>query len=402
MTVPTALDAGSTLPDDADRALLIGRAWLPELHGPSVIAVRGDEAVDLTAVFPTTSELVEQATDASAIRSVVADAPTVASIAEMIANSAEPSRDPSRPWLLSPLDLQAVKAAGVTFAASLLERVIEEQAGGEAARAAEIRERVTGILGGSLRNLVPGSTRAEELKAALQSEGLWSQYLEVGIGPDAEIFTKAQPMSTVGTGADAGIYSRSTWNNPEPELAVVVASTGTVVGATLANDINLRDFEGRSALLLSKAKDNNASGAVGPFIRLFDEHFSLPDVETAEVALEVEGAEGYTLHAVSSQAESSRSVASLVAQLVGPHHQYPDGAVLLLGTMFAPTSDRFEVGGGFTHVAGDQVRISSPRLGTLSNRIVHSEDCAPWSFGAGALLRNLAARGLLHGAADGR
>ncbi|MCS5721996.1 fumarylacetoacetate hydrolase family protein [Herbiconiux sp. CPCC 203407] len=396
-TTPTIFPptTSGTLPEDHRDAVLIGRAWLPDVSGPAVIAVRGDSAVDLTPVFATTNTLVEEVARGVTLEAAIAEAPVVAGLDDLIANTETAVRDPERPWLLSPLDLQAVKAAGVTFAASMLERVIEERAGGAPAEAAAIRDRVNGILGGSLSDLVPGSDAAVRLKAALQAEGMWSQYLEVGIGPDAEIFTKAQPMSTVGTGADAGIFSHSTWNNPEPEIGVVISSTGVVVGATLANDINLRDFEGRSALLLSKAKDNNASAAVGPFIRLFDDAFSLADVESAEVSLEISGPDGFALDDGSSQARSSRPVAALVEQLVGPHHQYPDGAILLLGTMFAPTADRFEHGGGFTHVVGDVVRISTPRLGALVNRIVHSEDCAPWRFGAGALMRNLAGRGLL-------
>src|SRR5690606_27366505 len=107
------------------------------------------------------------------------------------------------------------------------------------------------------------------------SAGVWSQYLEVAIGKDAEIFTKTQPMASVGFGAQIGIHPESHWNNPEPEVVLAVARTGKIRGATLGNDVNLRDYEGRSALLLGEAKDQNASCAIGPFIRLFDETFSL-------------------------------------------------------------------------------------------------------------------------------
>lgn len=392
-TAPSLLST-SVLPDDAEKATLVGRAWNPLVGGPIVILVRGGLAFDITAEHSTMSALIDAVAEGRFVLPDAGIAP-FAAFDDLVANTDETRRDDARPWLLSPIDLQAVKAAGVTFAVSMLERVIEERAGGSADAAAGIREVVLTALGGSLTSLVPGSAAAQRLKKALQEEGVWSQYLEVGIGPDAEIFTKAQTLSTVGTGMSAGIHSGSEWNNPEPEVAVVVSSDGQVVGATLANDVNLRDFEGRSALLLSKAKDNNASAAVGPLIRLFDEGFGLADVEQLEVTLRIEGAEGFELTATSSQAESSRTVRALVEQLMGAHHQYPDGAVLLLGTMFAPTQDRFHEGGGFTHRPDDIVRISTPRLGALVNRIRHSEDCPPWTFGMRALMENLARRGLL-------
>ena len=277
----------------------------------------------------------------------------------------------------------------------MLERVIEEQAKGAPEKAAAIRGSVETLLGGDLRKLKPGSKQALALKQTLIDAGAWSQYLEVGIGEDAEIFTKAQPMSAVGHGMEAGLHPRSTWNNPEPEVVLVVSSKAIIVGATLGNDVNLRDFEGRSALLLSKAKDNNASAAVGPFIRFFDAGFTLDTVRAMDVALDVRGEDGFEMTGTSSMKEIARDPADLVAELIGKTHQYPDGAVLYLGTMFAPTKDRGAKGMGFTHMVGDVVTISAPALGALTNRMVHADKAAPWTFGAADLMRNLAKRGLL-------
>ncbi len=389
------LEVEATLPADAAAAALLGRVWLPDAKGPAVVAVRGDTLVDLTPVAPTVSLLLERADRLAVVRE--APARPIARLQDVLHNSRYDRKSPDRPWLLAPIDLQAIKAAGVTFVRSMLERVIEERARGDASKAQAIRERLEALVGGSLRDVRPGSVEAARVKEHLLAEGLWSQYLEVGIGPDAEIFTKAQPMSAVGHGAEVGLHPRSTWNNPEPEVVLVVTSSGEIVGATLGNDVNLRDFEGRSALLLGKAKDNNASCAIGPFIRLFDDRFDLDAVRSAEVFLEVEGPDGFRLEGRSSMREISRDPAELVAQLIGPHHHYPDGAVLFCGTMFAPTQDRDAPGMGFTHKIGDVVGIRAERLGTLVNRVTTSDRAEPWTFGTGALMRNLAARGLLAG-----
>ncbi|WP_030543247.1 fumarylacetoacetate hydrolase family protein [Streptomyces albus] len=385
-----ALTPGSVLPEDAGRAALVARVHDPECDGPCVAAVRGEHVVDLTALAPTVSGLMEREDAAAVVRE--AGGGQVWPLDELL--EAPPGRR-DVPRLLAPVDLQVIKAAGVTFARSLLERVIEERTGGDPAQAERVRARVGQVVGGALDGIRPGSPEADRAKELLLAEGLWSQYLEVGIGPDPEVFTKAPVLSAVGTGADIGVLSASVWNNPEPEAVLVVDSRGRVRGATLGNDVNLRDIEGRSALLLSRAKDNNASCAIGPFIRLFDEDFGLDAVRGLDIDLRIDGPDGYVLHGSSSLREISRDVLDLVAATHGPHHQYPDGFVLFTGTLFAPTEDRKTPGAGFTHEYGDLVRISSPRLGALVNTVVPSEQAAPWTFGVGALMRNLARRGLL-------
>jgi fumarylacetoacetate (FAA) hydrolase family protein len=387
------LDPAKTLPVDGTVGALAGRIWRPDVEGPSVVAVREDGIYDVTDVFATMRDLCETAQPAHELGR--ASGERVGSLADLLANTPQDCRRPSLPWFLAPIDLQAIKAAGVTFAVSMLERVIEERARGDARSAEQLRVEIAGHVGDDLAKLKPGSAAAMALKQALIERGAWSQYLEVGIGPDAEIFTKSQPMSAVGTGADAGLNPVSFWNNPEPEIVVVVASSGSIVGATLGNDINLRDVEGRSALLLGKAKDNNASCAIGPFLRFFDSTFSLDDVRAAEVRLEVEGADGFRLQGGSSMTKISRDPADLVSQMIGRNHQYPDGAVLFLGTMYAPTEDRGSPGQGFTHHTDDLVTVASGKLGALINRMRPSLDCPPWTFGAGHLMRSLAQRGLL-------
>ncbi len=381
------------LPARADEATLVGRAWLPAAGGPALVAVRGSDLFDLSRIAPTSSQLLDLDDPVAAARS--AGAPRIASLGDVLANSAQDARDPAAPWLLAPCDLQAVKASGVTFVASLLERVIEEQARGDARKAESVRQSIVAIIGSNLRGIRPGSPQAAAVKDALIAQGVWSQYLEVGIGPDAEIFTKGQPMSAVGTGADIGIHPKSEWNNPEPEVVLAVNSRGRIAGATLGNDVNLRDFEGRSALLLGKAKDNNASGAIGPFIRLFDGGFTLDDVRRCDVELKVAGEDGFAFTARSSMSQISRDPLELVEHAMGRHHQYPDGMMLFLGTMFAPTIDRFGPGKGFTHAVGDVVEVSTPALGALVNRVKHTDRIAPWTFGSVALMANLAKRGLL-------
>lgn len=383
-----------TLPVDGFDGSLAGRVWRPGI-GPSVVAIRQEGVFDISSAAPTMSQLAAKDDPAGFLRGAAGE--RVGPLDEIVANTVPDDRDPSRPWLLAPIDLQVVKAAGVTFAVSMLERVIEERARGDASAAATIRAEVLRLVGDDLRQLKPGSPEAAKLKDVLVAQGAWSQYLEVGIGPDAEVFTKAPTLSAVGTFMDAGLHPRSTWNNPEPEVVVVVTADGRIVGATLGNDVNLRDFEGRSALLLSKAKDNNASCAVGPFIRFFDETFSLDDVRKTTVTLTVEGEDGFRLEGASSIAEISRDPEDLVAQTLGPHHQYPDGFVLFLGTMFAPTQDRDVPGMGFTHKAGDIVTIAASGLGALANRMKPSSSCEPWTYGLGELMMNLAQRGLFSG-----
>ncbi|MDJ0686205.1 MAG: fumarylacetoacetate hydrolase family protein [Alphaproteobacteria bacterium] len=369
----------------------LGRVWTPSVDGPSVAVVRDGVVFDITArAAPTVRDVIEMADPLAYV--LAAPGEKLGPLSDL---AATPAEDLSRPHLLAPCDLQAIKACGVTFAGSMVERVIEERAAGDPAQAEEIRRRVGAAIGDSLRNIRPGSEEAAAAKSALQAEGLWSPYLEVGIGPDAEVFSKAQTLSAVGPGARVGLHPMSKWNNPEPEIVLAIASTGKIVGATLGNDVNLRDVEGRSALLLSKAKDNNASCAIGPFIRLFDAGFSIDDVRRAEVTLRVEGPDDFVLNGLSSMSEISRDPEDLAAQTIGRHHQYPDGLMLFLGTLFAPTEDRNAPGEGFTHRIGDVVTIASDALGQLCNTVDLSTNCPEWTFGTRALMANLAARRLI-------
>jgi fumarylacetoacetate (FAA) hydrolase family protein len=366
------------LPEDAERATLAGRLALPE--GPTPVLIRNGAVEDMSRVAPTMADLIERGGFESL------EGRRLFTLDELCTRAEE--------LLLSPIDLQIVKAAGVTFAVSAIERVIEERARGDANRALEIRQGLEQRIGGAIRSVVPGTEEAAGLKRALLEDGLWSQYLEVAIGPDAEVFTKVPVLSSVGWGAEIGVRSDSDWNNPEPEVVLIVDPKGRAAGATLGNDVNLRDFEGRSALLLSKAKDNNASCAIGPFIRLFDAHFTMDDVRQAHVELVVEGQDNFRLEGESSMAEISRDPEELVRQAMSEHH-YPDGFALFLGTLFAPVQDRDEPGRGFTHKMGDIVRISAPKLGALVNRVTTSKAASPWKFGIRDLMRNLAGRGLI-------
>lgn len=380
-------------PELPDAGTFVGRIWRPDIKGPSIVVRRGDCLVDITSSsIPTMQALLEASDPADVANSAVGK--DVGTVEEIASNSLErPNVD--KPYFLAPSDLQPIKACGVTFVSSMLERVIEEKASGDPVKADSIRERCTEILGDSLRSVVPGSDKAMRLKDALIAEDIWSQYLEVGIGPDAEVFTKSQAMSSVGFGASIGLHPISTWNNPEPEVVLAVDREGVIKGATLGNDVNLRDVEGRSALLLGKAKDNNASCAIGPMLRLFDKNFGIDDVRKAELTLRVAGEDGFVLNGTSSMSEISRDPVELVKQTCGAHHQYPDGFFLMCGTLFAPTQDRDTPGGGFTHKMGDVVTISNPELGQLQNTVRLSTECPPWVFGTSTLMKNLAQRGLI-------
>lgn len=371
----------------------IGRVWVPEL-GPILVVVRGKEVFDITSrEAPTMRDLLELDDPESYVNGVTGQ--KLANLSDLEDESITAQSDPSKRHLLAPNDLQSVKAAGVTFARSMVERVIEERAAGDPHAADAVRSRIGDLMGSSLSNIIPGSDEAEKVKQALIKEGLWSQYLEVGIGPDAEVFSKAQILSAVGWGAPVGLHPKSVWNNPEPEIVLAVNSKGAIQGATIGNDVNLRDFEGRSALLLSKAKDNNASASIGPFIRLFDNSYSMADVRSAELAMTVTGNDSFVLKGQSLMSEISRDPSDIVAQTLNENHQYPDGFMLYLGTLFAPTEDRDMPGQGFTHKVGDRVEISATGLGSLTNDVRKCGDCAPWTFGTSALMRNLAARNLL-------
>jgi fumarylacetoacetate (FAA) hydrolase family protein len=364
------------LPDDADSATLIARVWDPVNRGPRVCLVMGDHVVDITTVVSTVSELTENPSvlddlDDSHVQRWLIEDVCAASLAH----------DKERPFFLAPVDLQVVKACGVTFVESLIERVIEERCAGDSDKADAVRAELGEVLGGTLKGVEPGSAKAMAVKEVLLEQGLWSAYLEVGIGPDPEVFTKAPVLASVGWGDFVGIPSFSTWNNPEPELVLIVNSRGVPVGATLGNDVNLRDVEGRSALLLGKAKDNNAQSSLGPFVRLFDSTFSLDHASQETINLSVTGEDGYEMHGVNSVSEISRPLMDLVRAVMGVHHQYPDGIALYTGTLFAPSADRDVPGSGFTHKPGDRVAISSAHLGTLVNTTAPTEDLAPWTFG---------------------
>ncbi|RBI67755.1 fumarylacetoacetate hydrolase [Vreelandella sulfidaeris] len=384
------LSLTDTLPADLDKALLVGRVWLEGPHpGPALITVQNGQVFDITAFGPTMADLLERDDVQEVVRR--AEGPNLGSIEALLANSQLPQ--PQAPYLLAPCDVQAIKACGVTFAVSLLERVIEEQAGGDPARAAALRDDFQALIGSDLSKIKPGSDEAMSLKKALQARGGWSQYMEVGIGPDAEVFTKAQPLSSVGFGTPVGLHPSSQWNNPEPEIVLAVDSRGQVRGATLGNDVNLRDVEGRSALLLGKAKDNNASCSLGPFIRLFDDHFDIESVRNCQVSLRIEGEDdNFLLQGESDMREISRDPLDLVHQTIGDHHQYPDGFMLFLGTMFSPIQDRDGKGQGFTHHLGDRVTIATPALGALVNRVGRSDQLPPWTYGIRELMCHIARR----------
>ena len=392
-------DVAKYLPEDGFSGNLIGRAWLPAsitgtIAGPSPVMIKESGVYDLSSIAPTTSDLLNDSFDPAKLD--LSSLPNLGAYADVMGNTLATDKNDAIPYFLSPFDLHALKACGVTFAVSMIERVIEERAVGDPEKAAEVRKMVLDIIGGEIESLVPGSAEAEELTTLMKKEGLWSQYMEVGIGPYAEVFTKSQPTSSVGCGAQIGLHPISKWNNPEPEIVLAVNGKGEALGATLGNDVNLRDVEGRSALLLGKAKDNNASCSLGPFIRLFDDTFSIEDVRSAEVRVQVEGIEDdFILDDKSDMTKISRDVLDLVGQTYSENHQYPDGFALFTGTLFAPSKDRDGEGMGFTHKMGDVVTISSKKLGALQNIVTLSCDAPPWEFGISAMMKNLAARGLL-------
>ena len=372
----------------------VGRVWNPKVQGPSVVLVHDNEVLDITSkTIPTISALFELPNPIEYLQDSIAKAQSLGSLDSIAVASQQQDSKTFR--LLAPCDLQAIKACGVTFAQSMIERVIEEQAGGDAEKAKNIRDIVLAVVGDSLSNIIPGSKPADALKKTLQKQGMWSQYLEVGIGPYAEVFTKSQPLSSVSYGDDVGIHPESHWNNPEPEIVLAVNSRGQAVGASLGNDVNLRDFEGRSALLLGKAKDNNASCSIGPFVRMFDANYTIDNVRSSEVYLEVTGSDGFRMNGVSSMNQISRDPLDLVKQTMGDNHQYPDGIMLFLGTLFAPTQDRGDIGAGFTHKIHDEVTISNTELGSLFNRVNYTHACPPWRFGISALIKNLSQRHLI-------
>jgi len=393
-----SLQAQQYLPDDGFTGLLIARVWHTDssgVAGPSPVVINEQGVFNLAPFGSTIAELINN----KELKFICqrSDLVRISSFEDIINNTVNVTSGDSAivAKFIAPVDLQAIKACGVTFVCSMLERVIEEQAGGDALKSKVVREKLNASLDCDLSKIVPGSAEAEKLKTALIKEGMWSQYLEVGIGPDAEVFTKSQVLSSMGLGDEVGIHCISTWNNPEPEVVLIVNNKGEIQGASLGNDVNLRDVEGRSALLLGKAKDNNASCSIGPFIRLFDESFSLDDIRTMQVDLEISGTDSFSMKDHSDMGAISRDITDLVAQTINASHQYPDGIALFTGTLFAPTLDRDEKDQGFTHKIGDIVRISSKKLGCLENTVNYSDAIAPWTFGVSALMKNLQARKLL-------
>ena len=370
----------------------VGRIWDENKGGPCLVTIRNEHVYDITSSkIPTMRDLLELNDVKGYLDYNIGE--KIVSVQELLMSSLEIEN--KKISLIAPCDFQAIKACGVTFAKSMVERVIEERAAGDPKKAESLRGYIGGLIGDSLQDIIPGSDKALEVKKALIKEGLWSQYLEVGIGKDAEVFTKAQTLSSVGFGSEVGLHPISNWNNPEPEIVLAVNSKGTIQGATLGNDVNLRDVEGRSALLLGKAKDNNASCSIGPFIRIFDDSYTMANMKSAHINLNVEGKDGYILNGSSSMSEISRDPEDLVSQTCGAHHQYPDGFMLFLGTLFAPTEDRDTPGEGFTHKLGDKVTISEPYLGELINYVNLSTKCPKWEFGISAMINNLSSRGLL-------
>lgn len=406
----------ATLPADWKEGSFIGRVWRSDIQpeGPSVVALDKDGyLVDITTSFPTVSKLCNQEDPAAAMREALErnKGNRIGRFSEILANTPLHAQKKGKPYLISPADLQAVKAAGVTFADSLIERSVEKLAGGDPAKADNIRKDIHAVIRGKmglaetdeidLSKMKPGSPQALELRDYLIDKGLQKSYLEVGLGPDAEIFTKAQPMATVGHGAHAGVHPGSKWNNPEPEVVMVAGKSGKAVGAALGNDVNCRDIEGESELKLGECKDQNASATMGPLIRLFDKSFTLDDVRTMDVGLEVSNAEdGYKVDAVSSMSKISRDPQNELLAQTFAHHQYPDGALLYCGTMFAAAMvprDKEHPEKGFTHKYGDVVTITSSKLGSVTNVMQSADLCPKWEVGAGALMENLAERGLLVG-----
>jgi fumarylacetoacetate (FAA) hydrolase family protein len=392
------IDFSRIVPDMAKEGVWIGRCMVPSslafkgVAGPHVVKVQNGKVYDLSEHFYSTSELINTE-NVVAVLTTLSDLPVLGNLMEVLENSFHQNRKDAVPYFIAPNDLQSVKACGVTFVKSLMERVIEEKARGDAHKAEQIRQSIYETLGNDLSKIVPGSPQTEVLKKRFQEEGIWSQYLEVGIGKDAEVFTKSQPFSTVGFGAEIGVLQDSVWNNPEPEIVLAVSAKGKIVGATLGNDVNLRDYEGRSALLLGEAKDQNGSCSIGPLFRLFDDSFSLDDVKNCGVNLTIIGeSDGFYLSGTNKMSEISRSPESLVAQVVGENHQYPDGVVLFLGTMFAPTENRDANGTGFTHKIGDQVTISTEKLGALINQVNYCDRIPKWEFGIQAFIAFLMKR----------
>ena len=385
------------LPEDGLTGTLVGRAWTPSrftgsVAGPSPVWITERGVMDISRLAPTMAEVLN--TEKWKSLQASPDFPNLGGINSVLQNTMAENRDPQQAHFLAPVDLHAIKACGVTFVTSLLERVIEERSGGKAELAVAMRAEFIAALGMDISSIRPDSVEADQLKDYMQSQGIWSQYMEVGIGPYAEVFTKSQCLSAVGLGDFVGVNRISEWSNPEPEVVLVVTPGAKIVGATLGNDVNLRDIEGRSALLLGKAKDNNASCSIGPFIRLFDDTFNIDDLRGEEVNLNIRGPDGFELEDRSNMSAISRDFTELVKQVCNPSHQYPDGLVLFTGSLFAPVIDRDAPGMGFTHHQGDVVRISSKKLGCLENSVTYSDQAPPWTFGLSALMNNLKDRNL--------
>jgi len=384
------LTAAQVLPSDGYAGTLVGRALFPGVFpGPCVVAIREDGVHNISGTVPTMAQLLNAPNPLATLQRALRNCVYLGPLESLLENSTPSTHDPLKPYLLTPIDLQAVKAVGLTFVNGLLQRFADDNGG--AATVAKM-EKAAGV---ALGKILPGSEEAARLRTALMEDGLWNDTLEVGFGPDVELFTKAQPLSAVGTGAEIAVLPTSKQTFAEPEVVLMLNADGKICGATLGCDMTARDVEARSLLLLGRAKDQNATCAVGPFIRLFDQTFSLPNVQGMNLTYAFEGADDAVFTDTGSMDQIGRGLITLARQVVNEHHGYPDGVALFTGCMFKAPSSRGASDTPFTHQVGDVVIIKASPLGTLINRVNTTDKVRPWSFGMSDLMANLANRQLL-------